>query len=155
MIDLESRNKDIWTILMYYGYPNQRLKAMEELSELLLALARIRILSKRGSEPYANLVEEMADVEVMMAQMRMHYDIDTEEVSRIANEKIPTSASHSKTMRSASNATPRSAVFPLRGRLAIPPSDATSRLSLERLPEATQKSTFFALWKPSFIKNQN
>ena len=88
VIDLESRNKDIWTILMYYGYPNQRLKAMEELSELLLALARIGILSKRGSEPYANLVEEMADVEVMMAQMRMHYDIDTEEVSRIANEKI-------------------------------------------------------------------
>ena len=88
MISLESRERDIWTILRHYGSSLQRLKAMEELSELLLALARIGLNEERESERYANLMEEMADVEVMMAQMRMVFDIDAEEISRIANKKI-------------------------------------------------------------------
>ena len=88
MISLGSRERDIWTILRHYGSSLQRLKAMEELSELLLALARISLNEERGSERHANLMEEMADVEVMMAQMRMVFDIDAEEISRIANKKI-------------------------------------------------------------------
>ena len=88
MISLESRERDIWTILRHYGSSLQRLKAIEELSELLLALARISLNEERESEHYANLIEEMADVEVMMAQMRMVFDIDAEEISRIANKKI-------------------------------------------------------------------
>ena len=88
MISLESRERDIWTILRHYGSSAQRLKAMEELSELLTALARISLNEEWGSERYANLMEEMADVEVMMAQMRMVFDIDAEEISRIADKKI-------------------------------------------------------------------
>ena len=88
MIDLEARDRDIWTILRHYGSSAQRLKAIEELSELLLALARISLNEERESERYVNLIEEMADVEVMMAQMRMVFDIDAEEISRIANKKI-------------------------------------------------------------------
>jgi NTP pyrophosphatase (non-canonical NTP hydrolase) len=46
-----------------YGPGAQRLKAIEELSELIRALAR-------ADDP-ENIAEEMADVEIMLAQLRI------------------------------------------------------------------------------------
>lgn len=72
----------------HYGWANQRKKAFEELAELIRALA----LDDQG-----NIVEEIADVEIMTAQLKhlMNCEKQVEEVkyykinrqlSRIAEE---------------------------------------------------------------------
>jgi NTP pyrophosphatase (non-canonical NTP hydrolase) len=53
-----------------YGRGAQRDKAIEELSELIRALARC-------DDP-ENIAEEMADVEIMLAQMRIILGNDTD-----------------------------------------------------------------------------
>lgn len=52
--------------LAKYGPMNQRLKAIEELSEFIRALARNEI---------PNIIEEMADVRIMLAQMEISYNM--------------------------------------------------------------------------------
>ena len=74
----------------HYGWPSQRKKALEELAELIKALAL---------DDQENIVEEIADVEIMTAQLKhlmncekqveevKHYKINRQ-LSRIAEESV-------------------------------------------------------------------
>lgn len=56
-------------IINYYGYPNQHKKAIEECQELVEALHNhIMHMSKESLE---HLIDEMADVRVMLEQLEL------------------------------------------------------------------------------------
>lgn len=63
----------------HYGPGEQRDKAIEEMGELIRALARLN--------DKANIAEEIADVRIMLDQMEMIFGIHVE-VRRIENEKL-------------------------------------------------------------------
>ena len=56
-----------------YGYRNQVLKAIEELAELQRALARYSA-NWMGNEEADDVHEEIADVEIMLNQLRLMFD---------------------------------------------------------------------------------
>lgn len=55
-------------ILLYHGYHNQRLKAVEEFGELLAEIAKVET-KKYGAVNNKALIEECADAMVMLLQM--------------------------------------------------------------------------------------
>ena len=64
---MDSVRKDILTkTIRHYGHGNQRFKAMEELAELIRALARC--------DDADNVAEEMADVRIMLDQLEIMFD---------------------------------------------------------------------------------
>lgn len=64
----------------HYGLEAQTVVAMEEMAELIQALSK----SRRGVEH--NVEEEIADVEIMLAQLRCVYNCD--EIERIKALKL-------------------------------------------------------------------
>ena len=84
-------NEAIRKIADHYGLNAQLNVATEELAELIQAIARFRRVDENDMlelEIRKNLVaEEMADVEVMLAQIKYLMEID-EEVEAIAKYKI-------------------------------------------------------------------
>lgn len=66
-------------IINYYGVTNQKTKAIEEMSELIKAICKNDV---------KNIKEEMADVYVMLLQLRMIYGFSSEEIEEIKKEKI-------------------------------------------------------------------
>lgn len=67
-----------------WGHKRQQVKAVEELGELQNAV--LRNLDGRGN--YNNLVEEIADVEIMLLQLKMIYGIPFSEVEEMKAKKI-------------------------------------------------------------------
>ncbi|MBR1738307.1 MAG: hypothetical protein IJ736_15095 [Firmicutes bacterium] len=68
----------------------QKIKAMEELSELIRAIARYEIYTgsiKEILKNGENIVEEMADVQIMLYQLKMIYGIKEKEVDAVMLEK--------------------------------------------------------------------
>ena len=65
--------------IAHYGHGNQRLKAIEELSELIRALAR--------ADDAENVAEEMADVKIMLDQLEIMFG-NREDVRRYELEKL-------------------------------------------------------------------
>ena len=65
--------------IMHYGRGNQQLKAIEELSELIRALAR--------GDDSENVAEEMADVRIMLDQLEIMFG-NREDVRRIELAKL-------------------------------------------------------------------
>ena len=63
-------------ILNTYGIHNQTLVACEELGELIQALSK----TLRGGYGTDHLIEEIADAEVMIDQIRMFYGIDQQKI---------------------------------------------------------------------------
>lgn len=57
-----------------YGEFSQQLKAIEELSELQRAL--VRDIAGDGEDAERNVCEEIADVEIMLVQLRHIFDKD-------------------------------------------------------------------------------
>ena len=75
---------NLWRIIAHYGgYVHQKEKAIEELSELQQALAR----DLQGEGDRANIIEEIADALVMIAQLVLIYGIHRD-VERVADEKL-------------------------------------------------------------------
>lgn len=79
----------------WYGYDSQTTKAVEELSELIHAIARHKmrfsgsLRSKRTDcEEKDDVAEEIADVIITLFQVEYLLGIDSERVSEIAKEKI-------------------------------------------------------------------
>ena len=72
---MESMKRKIEFILRHYSPEAQTVKAIEELAELQAELAKL--LNKQGG--HDALVSEMADVYIMMTQLMVIFDIDTEE----------------------------------------------------------------------------
>ena len=59
----------------FYGSSMQEIKAMEELSELIQAVARVKMCNvEERYTAHENLAEEMADVEIMMEQLKIIHD---------------------------------------------------------------------------------
>lgn len=65
--------------ISYYGSANQITKAIEELSELIRALARCNDVD--------NIAEEMADVRIMLDQLEIMFD-NHDRVREIEYEKL-------------------------------------------------------------------
>ena len=76
--------KDIKKIAKYYGFRNQGLKLAEEAAELSSAMCKL--LSGEGGRNA--VIEEMADVTVMMEQMQYLMHIDKSEIIDVMNNKI-------------------------------------------------------------------
>ena len=75
-----------------YGIEAQAAKACEEFAELIRALARLNISVKTNCLPddcnnaYCNVLEEIADAEIMLTQLRMIFKDG--EVDRIRAAKL-------------------------------------------------------------------
>lgn len=71
--------------ILRFGAENQTRKAVEELTELSLALQH----AHEGRANIDNICEEIADVEIMCAQLRTMYGNDTvEEWQRIKVKRL-------------------------------------------------------------------
>lgn len=61
------------------GYERQKIKCMEELAELTQALAK---------DDVENITEEIADVEIMLAQIKYLLEINDSEIIEIKGDKL-------------------------------------------------------------------
>lgn len=81
-VDITHENAICNTALEHYGVHSQMVKCMEECGELIQALAR-----NMCGEHYAeNVVEELADVEIMLMQMRTVFGRSS--VDRVMAQKL-------------------------------------------------------------------
>ena len=62
----------------------QVIVAIEELSELQKELCK----SLRGDTNYDNIIEEIADVEIMLEQMKIYFEINENEIEEMKKLKI-------------------------------------------------------------------
>jgi hypothetical protein len=79
-----SRIDNLEYILLTYGANNQILKAVEELTELTEVLIK---MTNKG-ESLDHLLDEMADVYIMMEQEKIACCIQPEQLDEQINEKI-------------------------------------------------------------------
>lgn len=70
-------------LLEDYGYA-QVIVAIEELSELQKELCK----ALRYKLNEINLIEEIADVEIMLEQMKLYYEIDEEQLEKVKQYKL-------------------------------------------------------------------
>lgn len=87
------RNTDLIKIISYYGDKKQKIKAVEELSELSVELMH-DVNKDNNSE---HVFEELADVFVMINQLMIIYNFDTDVLIKKANEKIERTLERIKT----------------------------------------------------------
>ena len=73
MIEILKESEIYVAAVKHFGVVQQKLKTIEELSELARALARDLPLDA-GEDAERNVQEEIADVEIMLNQMRLLYD---------------------------------------------------------------------------------
>ena len=73
-------------IIKYYGENHQRFKAAEELSELQTLI--LQDANKNGKVPLNKIIEEMADVYVMLSQLKTIYKIDGRDLEPIISYKL-------------------------------------------------------------------
>lgn len=97
-----SRAEKIRKIAKFYGYDSQSRQCIEEMSELTQAINKYwRNVLKRGKYPYnpwdgympddcieyENMVKEIADVQIMLDQMKFLLSA-SDEVNRVMEKKI-------------------------------------------------------------------
>ena len=70
-------------VINIYPKDHQLLMLMEELAELIQATSKL--IRYGETEPF---LEEFADVEVMLEQMRQMYHIDADEINKRAEKKL-------------------------------------------------------------------
>lgn len=72
-----------------YGKEPQCRQAMEELAELIQAVNKMLRYADRPAEPeyYANLIEEIADVEIMLYQLKVMFNVSDDEVFEVKVQK--------------------------------------------------------------------
>lgn len=75
--------KELYTKLLNLYGDKQIIIAIEELSELQKELCK----SLRNNYNYGNIVEEIADVEIMLEQMKIYFEINEEEVEEMKEIK--------------------------------------------------------------------
>ena len=79
MVLNEKQTKLIKRIIKHYGHTTQFNKCVEELSELIRALVR---------DNKSNLIEEIADVYIMLDQIMVMCNIPEETIDEMINKKI-------------------------------------------------------------------
>ena len=77
--------KTIHRVISTFGERNQKMQTLEELMELQSALFEN---VHRGTDNRKNIVEEVADVEVMLVQIKQMFDIKTEEIQEVQDNKL-------------------------------------------------------------------
>jgi len=77
--------KTIHRVISTFGERNQKMQTLEELLELQSALFEN---VHRGTDNRANIVEEVADVEVMLIQLKQMFDITPEEIQEVQDAKL-------------------------------------------------------------------
>ena len=87
--ELETINRALWR----WGPAAQEVKAIEELAELQRALARVVNAATLSSmveltRAVDNVFEEIADVEIMLAQIRLIFASAPEEIDRWKRQKL-------------------------------------------------------------------
>ena len=70
--------------IRHYGRNHQQIKAVEELNELQNAVLK----AIDGRPDFLNIAEEIADVEIMLAQLKRIFFLDEEKIKTIKAEKI-------------------------------------------------------------------
>ena len=88
------QNKQL-RIIGYYGPNHQLNRLTEECGELIVAIAKFQrsgqylsIKKKEPSEELNNLIYEMADVENLIEQIKLDYDLVSEGVKKIKEYKV-------------------------------------------------------------------
>lgn len=72
-----------------YGKEAQSRQVMEECAELIQAVNKMLRYEDRPAEPeyYANLVEEISDVEIMLYQLKVMFNVSDDEVFKVKIQK--------------------------------------------------------------------
>ena len=89
-IDKVTETKKIFRqSLEKYGKEPQCRQTMEECAELIQAVNKMLRYEDRPAEPeyYANLVEEIADVEIMLYQLKVMFNVSDDEVFKVKIQK--------------------------------------------------------------------
>lgn len=75
--------------IIKYGKEPQCRQLMEECAELIKATNKMLRYADRPAEPeyYANLVEEIADVEIMLYQLKVMFNVSDDEVFKVKIQK--------------------------------------------------------------------
>ena len=79
------QNRTIHRVISVFGEKNQQMQAIEELMELQRAVFEN---VHRGTDNRDNIVEEVADVEIMLAQLKRIHNIDQNEIEAIQEHKL-------------------------------------------------------------------
>lgn len=73
-------------VIQHYGLENQTDMLMEECAELIQAANKMKRYPE-DHEARRNLIEEIVDVEIMIAQMKIGYKITKEEITSLRMQK--------------------------------------------------------------------
>ena len=77
--------KTIHRVISTFGERNQKMQALEELMELQSALFEN---VHRETDNRENIIEEVADVEVMLAQIKEIFNIKPQEIEKVQDYKL-------------------------------------------------------------------
>lgn len=84
--------EDLLKIITHYGLENQKRKLVEEVYELLDALAELTYSSMNFSNNLQKMLEhvteEIADVQVLLEQIKIYWSIEPEDIQRVMEYKI-------------------------------------------------------------------
>lgn len=84
--NMKPENKrTIHRVISVFGAQNQKMQALEELMELQSALFEN---VHRETDNRKNIVEEVADVEIMLTQIKEIFDIKPKEIEEIQDYKL-------------------------------------------------------------------
>lgn len=87
--------KKIREIAQHYGYDSQTRQAMEELAELIQAISKhirffgnTRLSKSAPCEERNRIIEEMADVTIMLIQIKELLDISDDDIKKEMTRKV-------------------------------------------------------------------
>lgn len=80
------------TILRHYGIEKQSIKACEEMGELIQVISKLNF--KFSSQNVEHLKEEIADVMVVLEQLKIHYGITDNDIDEIVEQKTIRTVNH-------------------------------------------------------------
>ena len=78
------QNKIVYRAIKTFGGRNQTMQTIEELMELQHALFEN---VHRGANNRDNIIEEVADVELMLSQIKQIYNINQDQINRVIDYK--------------------------------------------------------------------
>lgn len=99
---MKSNEKTVFmNAIKRYGIEDQTLVACEECAELIKALSKYRRVSKYQARDKRkiqrclnNIIEELADVSIMLDQLKLMYGITDKAVSEVRDAKVERLESH-------------------------------------------------------------
>ena len=81
---LISQKEQLQEIIDHYGEDHQKDKALEEMAELQKEILK----EKDGKGDIRHIIEELADVNVVLQQIQLVYGITDEQIEQVVQEKI-------------------------------------------------------------------